>query len=352
MRRPRSFLTVALVGSTVMLLQTVAAVRTAEAADQPHRLSEIVLPDNALPEGCVPFEGGHAISLQAQSQYSEDFAGQVTGAKTVARRAQPMRCGRDEGAIFYYEYANQADAEMALSFLKTFIWGEDHPTSLHPELIDRWDNILVVTSFRHPKPIAERVRARVGGLAATGQTEAPRGAKADFEKGKAAYLAKDYSKAEKYLRALTKSIPDWDFPHLYLGHSLFYQEKFKESIPEYEKALALGSTSDKMEPRDDRILHDQLGMAYGLSGRLDDAKTLFEGAIKKDPEYPFYYYNLACTQAELGDLDGALGNLKLAYERKANFLPGESYPNPRQDDSFRKFLGNPRFEAAMKEIGF
>lgn len=354
MRRPWSLLTVALVSSTAMLLHPVAAVRAADAADQPHRLSEIVLPDDALPEGCVRFEGGHAISVQAESQYTGDFAGQITGAKPVAKQAQPMRCGKDEGAVFYYEYATRADAEEALGFLKTFIWGENHPTSMHPELIDRWNNILVVTSFRHPKPIAERVRARVGGVAATGQAgaEVPRGAKADFEKGKAAYVEKNYPKAEKYFRALTKSIPDWDFPHLYLGHSLFYQEKFKESIPEYEKALALGDTSGKMEPRDEHILHDQLGMAYGLSGRLDDAKKLFEDAIKKDPGYPFSYYSLACAEAELGDLDGALSNLKLAYERKANFLPGESYPNPRQDDSFKRYLGNPQFEAAMKEIGF
>ena len=147
-------------------------------------------------------------------------------------------------------------------------------------------------------------------------------------------------------------MPEFGFAHLYLGHSLFYQEKYPESIPEYEKALALSGASEKMEPREERILNDQLGMAYGLTGRLEDAKRFFEGAIKKDPEYPLYYYSLACAQAELGDLDAALTNLKLAFERKANFLPGESFPNPREDDSFKRFLGNPKFEGAMKEIGF
>jgi len=323
------------------------------AADEPHRLSEIVLPGDALPEKCAFDQSAHAISLQAAAQYSEDYPSQVAGAKLIAKQAQPIRCGKDAGVIYYYEYKTAEEADKALSFLRTFIWGEDHPTSMHPELINQWGNIVVVTSFRHPKPIADHVMARVGAIASAGSAaEVPHGAEKDFEKGKAAYVDKDYRKAEKYFRALTKSMPEFGFAHLYLGHSLFYQERFQESIPEYEKALAVGSTSEETKLRDERILNDQLGMAYGLSGRLEDAKRHFEGAIKKDPEYPFYYYNLACAEAELGNLDAALTNLKLAFERKTNFLPGEDYPNPREDDSFKKYLEDPKFEAAMKEIGF
>jgi tetratricopeptide (TPR) repeat protein len=338
----------------VMALLASSVRLAAAAADAPHTLSEIVLPGDALPENCAFDKGAHAISMQAEAQYSEDYPNQVTGAKLTAKQAQAMRCGKDAGVIYYYEYKSAEDADLALSFLRTFIWGEDHPTSMHPELINQWGNIVVVTSFRHPKPIADHVMARVGpsGSAGSRGPELPRSAKADFEKGQAAYLEKDYRKSEKYFRALTKSVPEFGFAHLYLGHSLFYQEKYPESIPEYEKALALGGISEKTKLRDERILNDQLGMAYGLSGRLEDAKRHFESAIKKDPEYPFYYYSLACSEAELGDLDAALTNLKLAFERKANFLPGESYPNPREDDSFKKYLADPKFEETMKQIGF
>ena len=75
---------------------------------------------------------------------------------------------------------------------------------------------------------------------------------------------------------------------------------------------------------------------------------MFEAAIKKDPEYSMYYYNLACSHAELGNLDEALRNLKLGFERRQTVLPGEIYPDPRTDDSFKPFRGNDRFEAAMK----
>jgi tetratricopeptide (TPR) repeat protein len=93
-------------------------------------------------------------------------------------------------------------------------------------------------------------------------------------------------------------------------------------------------------------------MAYGLSGRLDDAKALFEAAIQEDPSYPLYYYNLACTFAELGRMDEAISNLKLGFERRENMLAGETYPNPRMDDSFKRLLGEEKFEAALKEMGF
>jgi len=174
----------------------------------------------------------------------------------------------------------------------------------------------------------------------------------EFEKAKEAYLKNDYAKAEKYLRALTQSSPDFVIGHLYLGHSLFYQAKYREAVPEYERARELGLKNGQMKQTEERILNDQLGMAYGLSGRLDQTKAHFEAAIKKDPEYPMYYYNLACAQAEMGDLEPALSSLKEGFARKDHVLPGEAYPNPRTDDSFKKYLGNGKFEAALREMGY
>ena len=180
----------------------------------------------------------------------------------------------------------------------------------------------------------------------------PPGPEREFEKAKEAYLKKDYPKAEKHLRSLLKNAPDFMFGHLYLGHSLFYQDKYREAIPEYERAAELGAKGGEMNQDDERLLTDQLGMAYGLSGRLRDAKTLFEAGIQKDPEYALYYYNLACTNGELGQLDEALSNLKLGFARRKHMLPGETYPNPRTDDSFKRYLNDPKFDAAMKEMGF
>jgi len=180
----------------------------------------------------------------------------------------------------------------------------------------------------------------------------PRDAHSSLEKGKQAYLRKDYRQAEKHFRAVTKAKPDFWFGHLFLGHSLFHSEKYEQAIPEYEKARELGLKSGEIEQLDERVIIDQLGMSYADSGQLERAKELFEGAIKRDPDYPMYYYILGCVFAEQGDLDEAIGRLKLGFERRTNMLPGEPYPNPRTDDSFTKFLGNEKFEAALKEMGF
>ena len=325
-----------------------------DAAPKRHALDEIVLPMTALPSVCKADETAHAVSVQATTFYSEKYDEQIARVKSVARQAQPIRCGENAGVIYYYEYATKEDVRTVLAFLKPFIWGEKGPTSLHPEIIDTWDNIIVITSFRNPAPVAGTVMSRVGVKSTGGGSDGglPREAQRAYEKAKKAYFAKDYKGAEKQFRSLATTMPDLQFAHLYLGHSLFYQHKYAESIPPYEKARALAAAEGRTGKQDERILNDQLGMAYGLSGRLDDARKHFEEAARKDPDYPLYYYNLACVAAEQGDLDRTLANLKLAYEHKANFLPGESYPNPREDDSFKKYLGDPKFEAVVKELGF
>jgi hypothetical protein len=90
-------------------------------------------------------------------------------------------------------------------------------------------------------------------------------------------------------------------------------------------------------------------MAYGLSGRLLEARTVFEHAIARDPGYAPFHYNLACTHAELKDLERALSALERAVA--AEPLP-EGLPNPRDDDSFAHYRGNERFEHALDRMGF
>jgi hypothetical protein len=325
-------------------------------------LSELMLQASGLPEGCVAIEGEHAISPQAAALYGGAGFGPSAGgphgagfvARPVARQAQSMRCGKDQGTVHYYQFATEADAAHGVGFIAGEVWGGDHPTPTHPELIDRWGDIVAVISFPHPEPIEKALMARNPGGTSAAAPDAgpPPGVRDDFEKGMAAYKSQDYAKAEASFRSVVAAMPDSAMAHLYLGHSIFYQDRFRDSIPEYEKAMDLGIKSAHLELLNQRILNDQLGMAYGLSGRTQDARRHFEKAIAKDPDYPFYYYNLACAEAELGDLDGALANLRKASERKAHFLPGESLPNPREDDSFKKYIGDPKFEATVKEIGF
>jgi len=181
---------------------------------------------------------------------------------------------------------------------------------------------------------------------------APRDATEELKKGKDAYLKQDLKSAEKRFRAAVELQPDSYVGHLYLGHSLYFQQRFQEAIPEYQKAMVLGAKSGEMQRGDKRLLNDQLGMAFGMSGKPQEAKAVLEAALKDDPAYAMYYYNLACAHAELGHLEEALANLELGFARRGDMLPGEKYPNPRGDDSFKRYAGNERFEASMKRMGF
>jgi tetratricopeptide (TPR) repeat protein len=172
-----------------------------------------------------------------------------------------------------------------------------------------------------------------------------------FNKGKRAYLQKDYVTAEKYFKAVTEKTPDDIMGHLYLAHSLYYQQKFKEAIPEYRKSRDLNAKTGALDKLNGRIVNDNLGMAYGMTGQLSEAKNVFEEAIERDPDYPMYHYNLACVFAEKGDIDQALVFLRSAYQRKANLVAGETIPNPRNDGSFKRYAEDATFAQALKELG-
>jgi predicted Zn-dependent protease len=91
-------------------------------------------------------------------------------------------------------------------------------------------------------------------------------------------------------------------------------------------------------------------MSYGLTRKLSDARETFEYGITQDPEYPLFYYLLACTYGEMGKMNESLEQLRLAYKYKANTIPGESLPDPLEDDSFRKFVKDKNFVEAVHEI--
>jgi tetratricopeptide (TPR) repeat protein len=133
------------------------------------------------------------------------------------------------------------------------------------------------------------------------------------------------------------------FPDIFLYAEILYHHRmFKASGPIFEQALAkLPNNENQQTLR--RALTDEEGMSYGMSGDIPKARAIFEAAIAKDPTYPLYYYNLACADAEEKKLDEARTHLRQAFDRKANVLPGETMPNPSEDDSFTPFQSNKDF---------
>jgi tetratricopeptide (TPR) repeat protein len=91
-------------------------------------------------------------------------------------------------------------------------------------------------------------------------------------------------------------------------------------------------------------------MSYGISGRVDKAERLYAWGIAKEPKYPMFYYNLACTCAEEDKLDDAIKNLRLAWKYHSDVLPGDSFPDPRSDSSFAKYLNNEQFRAELDKM--
>ena len=125
---------------------------------------------------------------------------------------------------------------------------------------------------------------------------------------------------------------------------------YKAAAPVFERALTLWPESHESDQTMKRMLTDQAGMAYGMSGDIRKARSIFEKAIAEDPGYPLYYYNLACADAEEKNLVGAQKHLREAFDRKANVIRGEKMPDPTTDDSFLPYRDNKEFWTFLESL--
>ncbi len=136
-----------------------------------------------------------------------------------------------------------------------------------------------------------------------------------------------------------------------IGHALYRQNSYAQAIQPYQKAFEL----EKVEPQLDRnlwrALIDNLGMAYGMTGHLKEARSTFEQGIQADPTYPMFHYHLACTFAEMNDLEHAMQSLGTAFRYRKNQRPGEKgMPDPRQDSSFQRLMKNETFRNFVNDL--
>jgi tetratricopeptide (TPR) repeat protein len=122
------------------------------------------------------------------------------------------------------------------------------------------------------------------------------------------------------------------------GSRYFIERQYREAIPAYQKALDIEKSTPMLEKNYWLALIDNLSMAYGITGDLASAKSTLSYGVSKDPDYPLFYYNLACVAAEKGDVHDTEKFLRLAYDRRNNVIQGETFPDARADDSFQKLL--------------
>jgi tetratricopeptide (TPR) repeat protein len=142
------------------------------------------------------------------------------------------------------------------------------------------------------------------------------------------------------------------FGDIFVYARLLYQSQmYSAAAPMFEAALLKLKDEPGATTRDGRrVLIDQAGMAYGISGDVAKARTIFESAIVEDPDYPLYYYNLACADAEEKKLSDARLHLQQAFARKANVIAGESMPDPTRDDSFQPYRDNKDFWKFLENL--
>ena len=134
------------------------------------------------------------------------------------------------------------------------------------------------------------------------------------------------------------------------GNRYYKANDFGNSIAPHQKALELEKQQPRLSKNYWRVLVDNLGMAYGVTGDLNHAEETFNYGVSKDPDYPMFHYNLGCVYAERDGMEAAMKHLQKAFALKANAIPDEGMPDPRQDDSFRRFMSNERFRKFVDSL--
>jgi len=130
---------------------------------------------------------------------------------------------------------------------------------------------------------------------------------------------------------------------------LFDHHQFAAAAHVYESALDLvAGVEDATKWR--RVATDRASMSYGIAGDLKMSRAINYAAIAKDPDYPLYYYNLACADAESGDAVEAKLHLQQAFDRRANTIKGETLPDPTKDDSILKLKNDKSFWAFVQSL--
>jgi tetratricopeptide (TPR) repeat protein len=150
------------------------------------------------------------------------------------------------------------------------------------------------------------------------------------------------------LRFEPKRKPDFDAAFRY-AQVIFDHQDYAGAAPYFERAIPL-ATSVPEAQKWQRIATDQAVMAYGMAGDLKRSRATAEAAIARDPDYPLYYYNLACADAESGDTVKARTHLQQAFDRRANTIKGEKLPDPSKDDSILKLKNNKAFWAFVQSL--
>ena len=156
-------------------------------------------------------------------------------------------------------------------------------------------------------------------------------------------IHKNYRKTMFYYLRLLRLNPDYDLVYnnierIFSGYDTIdykiyiYEEMYKINPRRFEVNYNLGNLYGKykndleksihfltralqIKPDEAKALKD-LGVAYAMSGKIQESRALFEKALQYTPDDPDVYFNLGISYSQTGDIEKANAFIRKGHEVK------------------------------------
>lgn len=123
--------------------------------------------------------------------------------------------------------------------------------------------------------------------------------------------------------------------------------QYEKAIEPLQKALDQEKKESKLSNAEWRHLVESLAIAYRGAGKLTAAEEVLQYGISKDSKCATFYYTLGAIYGDWNKVYVSIKWLKQALENQSN---GEKLPDPRQEDTFERFMKNDDFRAVLREF--
>ncbi len=151
------------------------------------------------------------------------------------------------------------------------------------------------------------------------------------------FFARDYDRALGQIKKAMDIDPDFLWVHFALGQIYLEQRNVREAIGELE---GVSTRYDSL------YVLAVLGHAYGVAGRVDDAKRILEKMLAAARDQYVSEYDIALLFLGLGDTDNAFRHLENAYRAREPWLV-----RLKVDPSFDRFRDDARYRDLHARIG-
>src|SRR6204780_4166871 len=145
-------------------------------------------------------------------------------------------------------------------------------------------------------------------------------------------VAHRFDEAEQQARKTLQLDPNFAIGHYELGQALEQRHLHDQAIAEFQKAIAISGHSGAFD--------SNLGYAYAVSGRTEEAKKVVEDLEHRQDQNPSLDADIALIYVGLGDPDQAMSWLDKGYEArfKASILLRPAFDPLPSDARFRELL--------------